>query len=59
MERQNKLTFLNIYPKDKERNISTIRMRKPPDLLHIRAENRKQVMSCSYFLNIASDHMIY
>ena len=33
-------------------------MRKPPDLLHIRAENRKQVMSCSYFLNMASDHKI-
>ena len=31
--------------------VSTTRMRKPPDLLHIRAENRagKQVMSPSYF----------
>ena len=33
--------------------MSTTRMRKPPDLLHIRAENRagKQVMSPSYFHN--------
>ena len=33
-------------------------MRKPPDLLNVRAENRKQVMSCSNFHNMASVHKI-